>query len=727
MTPTLPKTLAFLLLCGFAAALPSCEKSVSTNPPAQSEADVAPEKASETKPLVILTWDEYFSAEAVAGFEKECGVPVEFVTFTNLQEMEALLRSRPADFDLLVASGGTVANLIELEFVQPIQRERIPLLKNLDSRFLGLSFDPENRYSLPYMWGTTLIAYRADKIAEPERSWKTLWNEEHRGRVLMVDDEFDVFAAALLANGRDLNSQDPAHIEEATSSLLEQVDRLDARFVDIFEVREKLLSGDCWLSMTYSSDAAVLAEEEENIAYFIPEEGAPLWVDSFVIPRESTNSEAAHRFLDYLCRAEVAAANSNELWCASANREARAFLSKEILEDPTLYVDEKVMSRCRAEAQSSPQRQLLMNQGMKRVFDRIRERGERPGLSLLIWEEYLAPGVVERFEKECGARLLVTEVENSEQLKQEVASAPDRFDVVVADEQTLRDLIQLKLLKELPSATGEEGAIRTEAFLSSPADPENRHSVPYLWGMTVLAGRTDLLEGVEPSWSLLWREDLRVAVLDEPFDLVWMGLLALGHDPEKATPAQVEEAAARLKKRFPDLKRDMMDLVSGLDALEADEIDLLITYNGDAIKRAAGNPAIRAILPKEGAPLWVDSFAVARDAPDPALAARFIRFMCSPEISAASANALCYASPYPEARDSVEPSLLSNPVLYPDPENAAKCHFVRFAPEVEKAVRQTVIGWISGDRAGGVAMKADAADPGSGGEDRPAPAPAPED
>lgn len=170
-----------------------------------------------------------------------------------------------------------------------------------------------------------------------------------------------------------------------------------------------------------------------------------------------------------------------------------------------------------------------------------------------------------------------------------------------------------------------------------------------------------------------------------------------------------------------------MDLVSGLDALEADEIDLLITYNGDAIKRAAGNPAIRAILPKEGAPLWVDSFAVARDAPDPALAARFIRFMCSPEISAASANALCYASPYPEARDSVEPSLLSNPVLYPDPENAAKCHFVRFAPEVEKAVRQTVIGWISGDRAGGVAMKANAADPGSGGADRTSPAPAPED
>jgi spermidine/putrescine-binding protein len=697
-------------LATIALILSSCRDQA---PPVVSDPEVSSEPASERsdRPLTILTWDEYFSPAVVERFEKEHGIPVEFVTFSNLEEMQALLRSRPAEFDLLVASGGTVADLIELQLVQPLQRERIPLAKNLDSRFLGLSFDPANDYSLPYMWGTTLIAYRADKIQDPVKSWNLLWEEEYRGRILMVDDGFDVYAAALLAKKHDLNSQDPAHIEEATASLLDQVDRLNSRFVDIFEVRDKLISGDCWISMTYSSDAAVLAEEEDNIAYFIPEEGAPLWVDSFVIPRESTNSEAAHRFLDYLCRAEIAAENSNELWCASANREARAFLSKEILEDPTIYLEETVMSRCRAEAQSSPQRQLLMNQGLKKVFDRVREISDRPGLSLLIWDEYIAPEVVAKFENECNARLLVTEVDNSEQLKQELASAPDRYDVVVTDEQTLRELIQLKLLKELALPESEAAPVRSESFLASPADPGNGYSVPYLWGLTVIAGKTKVLEGVEPSWNLIWREDLRIALLDEPSDLIWIGLLALGYDPAEATPAQIEEAASRIGKRFPDLKHDMKDLVSGLDALEADEIDLLVTYNGDAISRAEQNPAIRAILPAEGAPLWVDSFAIPRDAPSPELASRFIHFMTTPENSALSANALHYASPNPGARERVEPRLLSNEVLYPRPELAAKCRFVRYAPELEKTVRQAVVGLVSGHHSRTMALGGEEAAP----------------
>src|SRR5690606_26481367 len=105
-----------------------------------------------------LTWDKYFSNEVVEAFESETGIPVEFVTFTNLDEMDALLRSRPTDFDLLIASGGVVADLIDLELVQPINREKIEGFTNLETRFLGLGFDPTNRFSVPYMWGTTLIA-----------------------------------------------------------------------------------------------------------------------------------------------------------------------------------------------------------------------------------------------------------------------------------------------------------------------------------------------------------------------------------------------------------------------------------------------------------------------------------------------------------------------------------------------------------------------------------------
>ncbi len=340
----------------------------------QKEEPIDQASRSDASPiLTILTWDEYFSLEVVGEFEREHGIEVRFETFNNLDEMEALLRSRPSDFDLILTSSGKMADLISLQFVRPIQKDLIPLFGNLDRRFLGLSGDPGNDYSIPYMWGPTLIAYRSDKIEKPEKSWKSLWDERYRGHILMLDETFDAYSIALLALGHDLNSQDPEHLEQATKMLMDQVERLGTRFVDIFEARDKLLSGDCWITMTYSSDAAVLADKEENIAYFIPNEGASLWLDSFVIPRESKNVREAHLFLDYFCRPEVAAANSNELWSASANREVRPHISGEILADPTIYLSDEVLSRCHFEAQSSPERQLRINQGFKKLFDLIRE------------------------------------------------------------------------------------------------------------------------------------------------------------------------------------------------------------------------------------------------------------------------------------------------------------------------------------------------------------------
>jgi len=455
--------------------------------------------------LKVLTYDEYFSEELILAFEKEKGIKVDFITFENLDEMEALLRSRPSEFDLVIADGGTLADLIELQLLQAIDRSRIPNFSNLDSRFLDLAFDRGNQYSVPYMWGTTLVAYRSDKIENPVTSWKALWDKTYRSRVLMVGDGFDSYAAALLAAGHDLNSSDEAAIASATEMLLSQVDELDARFVDIFHIRDQLLAGDCWISMTYSSDAAVLADEEENISYFIPEEGAPLWLDSFVVPRESRNTDAAYQFLDYFCRAEVAGANSNDLWCASANSAARPFLSKEILEDDTLYLSEEVMARCQFDKKSSPARQILLNQGLKQVFDRVREVGAKPELSLLIWEDYLSPSVIKGFSLESGSRVKITEIANTEQLKQALAARPDSFDIVVADEMTMKELMDLRLIGGLEKEKAGLGAGHLELFLTSAFDKDNRFTIPYHWGLTVLAGRAEAFKDVEPSWSLLWR------------------------------------------------------------------------------------------------------------------------------------------------------------------------------------------------------------------------------
>ncbi len=353
--------------------LGSCSNSEKGAGPALNslQEDVKPEK------ITVLTWEEYFSPEVIRDFESETGIEVEFVYFENLEEMRGLLQSRPGAFDVLVSDGGGLADLIELQLLKPIQRELIPNFSNMDSRYLDLRLDPQNAFSVPYMWGTTLIAYRSDLIPEPVQSWNALKDEKYKGRVLMLDDTFDSYAAALLSLGFDINTENPKELGAAAELLLDQVDRMDARFEDIIGIREKLLSGECWIGMTYSSDAAVLAEENKNIAYFIPKEGAALWLDSFAVAREASNSAGAHQFIDFLCRGEVAGKNSSELWCASANRAAQDYLSAEVLAEETLYPASDILKKCQFAKQAGATRNLSVNQGMKLIYDHLARRNNQ--------------------------------------------------------------------------------------------------------------------------------------------------------------------------------------------------------------------------------------------------------------------------------------------------------------------------------------------------------------
>lgn len=702
-------TVRLLALCGFVSVFFSnCEDKDATGvgiaEKAEATGNAAPEP-KEVEPLVILTWDEYFAPEVVSTFSERTGIPVKFRLFSNLDEMRGILRSNPAEIDLVVTDGGALSDLVELQLLQPVNRDLIPQYDNLDWKFLGLRHDPENKYSVPYMWGTTLVAYRTDKIEEPAQSWKVLWDERYRGKVLMVDDGFDVYAAALLSMGQDINEQNSAVIEKATKSLLTQADQLQSRFVDILEIREKLLSGDCWISMTYSSDAAVLAEENENIGYFIPEEGAPLWVDSFVISRESPHLDAAHQFLNFLCEPEIAALNSNSLLCASVNKAAKPFLSQEVLKDPTLYLHPEVLSRCQLDAQSSPARQSEVNQGLKKVFDLVRANAEKDEISLLIWKNYLTPEVVEKFERETNSRVIVTEAENSETLKQMLASTPDKFDVIVTDEASLRELMDLRLLKENHFSTGTSPVNPSAFFLRSPVDPDFRYSVPYLWGTTVLAGNSEALQGATPSWDLLWRDDLRTAILDEPTDLIWLALLAEGVDPATSTKHDVDLAAAKLAARFPDITSSMMDFSTALEKLSAGELDLIVSYSGDALELAEDTSGITVVIPQEGAPLWVDSFAISRDSKNPKRADQFVRFMVEAGNSASSANHLQYASPNRDSIPMIESSLRENPIRYPREDVLEKCQFVRYPDDLVAYINQTISTIISRSRANSIAAQ----------------------
>lgn len=322
--------------------------------------------------LVIFNWDDYVAPEVVADFEAETGIKVTIETYESLGELSGRLQSTPDAFDLVVVDDVTLNELRDVRLIQEIDHREIPNMKNIAPRYLDQDFDPGNRFSIPYLWGTTLVAFRADKIGEPKESWNLLWDPSLKGKVAMMDEKEDLYAAALLSLGHPLNTEDPKELQDAFEYLVKQREVVAPVYQPLGEVEELLVSGKVWAAMLYSGDAAMLAEEDDRIQYFIPDEGAPIWMDNLAIAREAKNVESAHLFIDFISRGNEAAKNANYLWSATPNQAASPHLSEDLLADSSVYPSQSVVAKCDFHAQPSQKRLETINRGMKRLFDEAR-------------------------------------------------------------------------------------------------------------------------------------------------------------------------------------------------------------------------------------------------------------------------------------------------------------------------------------------------------------------
>ena len=220
-------------------------------------------------------------------FTRDTGFDVDYITYEDPDEVEARLASEPGKFDVVIADDLSINRLSELRLIQPIDDKLLQNSSNISDEYVGKKFDPTNDYSLPYMWGTTLIAYRSDKIEQPEKTWKSLWNKKYKDRVMLIDDRVEGLGISMLSNGLPINSSIPEHIESASAQIVDGVEKIGLRVGSDADVRAGLLSGDVWIASCYSGDAAMIALENENIQFFIPDEGAPLWMDNFSIASDS--------------------------------------------------------------------------------------------------------------------------------------------------------------------------------------------------------------------------------------------------------------------------------------------------------------------------------------------------------------------------------------------------------------------------------------------------------
>jgi spermidine/putrescine-binding protein len=295
--------------------------------------------------LNIYIWSEYLPQEVIDQFSRETGIEVNFDLYDSNEALLQKLQSGVADYDVVVPSDYMVKILILEGLIQPLDHGRLPNRANLDPRFLDKPFDPGNRYSLPYFWGTTGLGYDLTKTGGPIDSWAAAFDPAHAGRISMLDDMREAFGAALKSMGHSLNTTDPAILEQAAEKLKQQKPLV--KTYDSGDFANILAAGDVDIAHGYNGQLAeVVAEEPERLAYVVPKEGATVWMDNVAIPAQARNLDSAYQFLDYIMRPEVNAQIVNGVSYASANVPAKEFIEPEILNDPSIYPPDEVLANC---------------------------------------------------------------------------------------------------------------------------------------------------------------------------------------------------------------------------------------------------------------------------------------------------------------------------------------------------------------------------------------------
>ncbi len=302
-------------------------------------------KQQSGKQLNIFIWSSYLPDEVIAKFTERTGIKVQYDTYDSNEALEAKLQSGVADYDLVVPSDYMVRRLIKQGLLQEIDHARIANLKNFDPRFLNKDFDPGNKYSLPYFWGTTGLGYNKEAVSAPADSWGLVFDEKYKGRILMLDDMRECFAVALKYLGKSLNERDPAVLQQAAELLKKQKPLV--KTYNSGDFANILASGDVDLAHGYNGQIAeVVKNSDGKLGYVVPKEGGTFWMDNVCIPAKARNADNAYLFLDFILEPEIGGEIVNGVSYASANAAARPFINPEILDDQAIYPGDDVISRC---------------------------------------------------------------------------------------------------------------------------------------------------------------------------------------------------------------------------------------------------------------------------------------------------------------------------------------------------------------------------------------------
>lgn len=281
--------------------------------------------------VVVYNWGEYLDPEVLTMFEEETGIDVVYEEFETNEILYPKISSGAIAYDVICPSDYMIQRMIENDLLAEINFDNIPNVKNIGKDYMEQSrqFDPENKYSVPYCWGTVGILYNKTMVDEPITSWSVLWDEKYKDNILMQDSVRDAFGVTLKYLGYSLNSTDLDELTEARDLLIKQKPLVQAYVID--QVRDKMIGNEAAIGVIYSGEAIYTQMENPDLEYVIPEEGSNIWIDSWVIPKNADNKENAEKFINFLCRPEIALMNFEYITYSTPNIEARKMIEDEAI------------------------------------------------------------------------------------------------------------------------------------------------------------------------------------------------------------------------------------------------------------------------------------------------------------------------------------------------------------------------------------------------------------
>lgn len=292
--------------------------------------------------LNVFNWSSYVAPDTIPNFEREFNVRVRYAVYESNEEMLARVMTGNSGWDVVFPTNYLVEPMRQMKLLSHLDHKRLTNLAELDTPFQKPAWDPGLQWSIPYMWLATGIAYNRKLIAAPS-SWRDMWESRNAGRMTMLDDPVDVFAACLKKLGRSINSSDPEVLRAAQHEAMTQKPLLRA-YLNA-EVRDQLVSGDIAMAQLWSTTTQQAMDSAPDLGFVYPSEGFALYPDCSVILAESTRKETAHDFLNYLLRPDIAAAIVKASRVAPANGGARRLLPPGMLALPTLFPPADVLSR----------------------------------------------------------------------------------------------------------------------------------------------------------------------------------------------------------------------------------------------------------------------------------------------------------------------------------------------------------------------------------------------